>query len=82
MELRIFPYETQKRKDLEIQQNKKRRNKFKDMRGGEGGGGRKGAPTQGKHDSQGDGVEHSQGTGSIETIQGSSQVFQCAQILS
>ena len=38
MELRIFPYETQRRKDLEIQQNKKRRNKFKDMRGGRGEG--------------------------------------------
>ena len=38
MELRIFPYETQKKKDLGIQQNKKRRNEFEDMGGGGGGG--------------------------------------------
>ena len=66
MELRIFPYETQKKKDLGIQQNKKRRNEFEDMGGGRGRGA-EGAPTQKKHNSQGDGThseEHtSQGRG-------------------
>ena len=77
MELRIFPYETQKKKDLGIQQNKKRRNEFEDM-GGEGEGGRGSTNTEEaqqprrRHTQRG---THKSRTGRIRTIQRSSQVF-------